>query len=258
MQNILFTSAKGGVGKSTVCANFGATLAKEGFRVLLVDLSPFPCVDVFLGCEERVVYTLEDVLDGAVPLSRAVVSSRAFENLMLLPGTRQTTLSPTTQGLASLCSLAEKELALDYILFDTALVTDAFACPIRPLLDLALVVATPSSLDARLAESAGVALLEDVDCPVKLLVNNFAPTPEGTLAFSFMRMIDLSSLSLFGVIPHSETLATLADAQILLAEKKKTFNATCAFANLSARLRAEHRPLLTGFRGISRSKLLHG
>ena len=35
---VLVTGGKGGVGKSTVAANLGVQLAREGHRVLLVDL----------------------------------------------------------------------------------------------------------------------------------------------------------------------------------------------------------------------------
>ena len=37
-RKIVLTSGKGGVGKTTVCANLGANLAKLGFRVVLLDV----------------------------------------------------------------------------------------------------------------------------------------------------------------------------------------------------------------------------
>ena len=37
-RKIVLTSGKGGVGKTTVCANLGATLAKFGFRVVIIDV----------------------------------------------------------------------------------------------------------------------------------------------------------------------------------------------------------------------------
>ena len=37
-RKIVFTSGKGGVGKTTVCANLGATLSNLGFRVVILDV----------------------------------------------------------------------------------------------------------------------------------------------------------------------------------------------------------------------------
>ena len=37
-RRIVITSGKGGVGKTTICANLGARLASLGFRVALVDV----------------------------------------------------------------------------------------------------------------------------------------------------------------------------------------------------------------------------
>ena len=52
----LVTSAKGGVGKSTVCANLGAALAESGKRVLLIDCDiANRCLDLMLGLQDEVL-----------------------------------------------------------------------------------------------------------------------------------------------------------------------------------------------------------
>ena len=59
---IVITSGKGGVGKSTVTALLGKSLAKLQKRVALIDCDlGLKNLDVILGLESRVVYDFEDV-----------------------------------------------------------------------------------------------------------------------------------------------------------------------------------------------------
>ena len=48
-QIISLANQKGGVGKTTTCANLGIGLAREGKRVLLVDLDPQASLTLSLG-----------------------------------------------------------------------------------------------------------------------------------------------------------------------------------------------------------------
>ena len=63
-RKIVVTSGKGGVGKTTVCANLGIALAKRSHRVLLVDLDlGLNNLDVVMGVENKIVYDLVDVVE---------------------------------------------------------------------------------------------------------------------------------------------------------------------------------------------------
>ena len=67
-RRIVVTSGKGGVGKTSVAANLGAKLSRAGHRVCLCDLDiGLNNLDVVCGIENRIVYDLIDVIDGAVP-----------------------------------------------------------------------------------------------------------------------------------------------------------------------------------------------
>ena len=64
---IVVASGKGGTGKTMFAANLGATLARQGHKVVLVDLDTgLRNLDLYLGLENNIVYDVNDVLTGAV------------------------------------------------------------------------------------------------------------------------------------------------------------------------------------------------
>ena len=64
-QCIMLCSGKGGTGKSTVSVLLGASLARLGHKVLLIELdSGLRSVDIIAGVYGRTVYDIEDVLCG--------------------------------------------------------------------------------------------------------------------------------------------------------------------------------------------------
>ncbi len=89
MRKIVVTSGKGGVGKTTVTATLGRTLAAEGYKVVLADADVgLNNLDVVLGMERRVVYDLGDVVSGKCRAYQALVPD--FETpLRLLPSSRE-------------------------------------------------------------------------------------------------------------------------------------------------------------------------
>ena len=70
MKKIAICATKGGVGKSTLITNLGATITSSGYRVLLVDADPPPSLSSFYQLAES---------SGKTGLTELLTSSRTPE-----------------------------------------------------------------------------------------------------------------------------------------------------------------------------------
>ena len=84
--SIVITSGKGGVGKTTTTANIGTALAAQGKKVVVVDGDTgLRNLDVLMGLENRIVYTVIDVIENRCRTKQALIRDKRFNNLYLLP-----------------------------------------------------------------------------------------------------------------------------------------------------------------------------
>lgn len=115
---ILIASGKGGVGKTVFAANMGATLARSGASVVLVDMNiGMRNLDICMGLESRIVYDLTDAIIGICSLKKALVRDRRFQSLYLLSAAQtQEKAKITPAEMRDLCQdLKEK---YDYVIID--------------------------------------------------------------------------------------------------------------------------------------------
>lgn len=140
---VLVTGGKGGVGKTTVCANLGVQLANEGRRVLLVDLDlGLANLGLFLGLSQKV--TFEDVLAGRGRLADCVLEGPGGVHLL-----------PASSGSEAMGRLGEDarsrlfeglvDLSTEYdlVLGDSAAGVGPAVLHFASLADRVLVVTTP-------------------------------------------------------------------------------------------------------------------
>jgi capsular exopolysaccharide synthesis family protein len=130
MQAIVFTSPLQGDGKTTTCTNCALTLARRGYKVLLVD------ADLRRGTINRQFSVarspgLSDVLAGITPLADATrtvyLGDDATVNY-ITTGTRSANPSGLIDSVATRTLVAEVREQFDFVLFDTPpvnVVTDA-------------------------------------------------------------------------------------------------------------------------------------
>ena len=74
---IVFTSGKGGVGKTTVISNIGVELSRLDKKVIMLDTDMgLRNLDLVMGIEDKVNYNLLDVLSNKCRIKQAIVRNK--------------------------------------------------------------------------------------------------------------------------------------------------------------------------------------
>ena len=242
--SIVITSGKGGVGKTTTTANIGTALASIGKRVVVVDGDTgLRNLDVLMGLENRIVYTLIDAIEGRCRLKQALIKDKRFSNLCLLP-TAQTKDKDDISTSDMLKIVNELKEEFDYVLIDSpAGIEQGFENAVIGA-DRAVVVVNPEITSVRDADRVIGKLdakgLEDHAVIVNRL--NYEMTKKGDM-LDVSYIIETLSVKLLGVVPDDKniTVSTNKGEPIVLEEGSK---AGQAFKNIANRINGEDVPLL--------------
>lgn len=118
-RTIVITSGKGGVGKSSVSVNLATALAKNKYKVCLIDADfGLKNLDVMMGLENRVLYDLKDVVDGRCSIEQLLVKDKRVDQLYLLPACKS--LSFDSLNFEYMESLVHNlEASFDFIIVDS-------------------------------------------------------------------------------------------------------------------------------------------
>ena len=170
---IVLTSGKGGVGKTTITANLGMHLASKNYRVCMIDMDiGLNNLDVVMNMEDRVLYTMIDVLEHKCRLKEALIQDDCFPLLYILSsgGLNQNLsigISQIKQVVNELTNL------FDFILIDCPAGIDAGFKRAVSCADEAIVITTPHLSSVRDADKV-VTILTSYDIMNKKFVVNRA------------------------------------------------------------------------------------
>ena len=223
---IVFTSGKGGVGKTTTIANIGAGLSRLDKKVIMLDTDMgLRNLDVVMGMEDQIQYNLIDLLENKCRLKQALIPAAL----------RCRKIMDYESKLYTLISHLKQEF--DFCLIDCpAGIEDGFHFAVSAA-DRAVVVTSPHISAVRDAGRV-ICLLDGMRLSqIDLLINAYnARMVRKHDMLSQKDVEDILGLSAIGVIPADERIVVSQNKGIpvLSMHTKATrafMTAARAFAN---------------------------
>ena len=242
---IVITSGKGGVGKTTITSNLGTAIAQLGKKVCLIDADfGLRNLDLLLGLEQRVIYTIIDALNGECTLEKAIVKDKRTSGLHLLPAAQNRTKDAVTpEQMKDVIEQLRPDF--DYILVDCpAGIEMGFRNAISAAQE-ALVVTTPEVAAVRDADRV-VGLLENEDMKsISLIVNRLRPEMvKMDEMISVEDIMDLLVIPLVGIIPDDKRIITSSNKGEPIVLNPEGALPAISMQNIARRLEGQDVPFL--------------
>ncbi|GAB4541843.1 MAG: septum site-determining protein MinD [Anaerolineae bacterium] len=241
---ITITSGKGGVGKTTATANLSAALALQGKQVVAIDADiGLRNLDVVMGLENRIVYDLVHVVEGACRLRQAMIKDKRLDGLYLIPAAQSRDKSAVSpQDMITICEQLRPDF--DFILIDSpAGIEQGFKNAVAPA-DQVIIITTPEVSAVRDADRI-IGLVEaDEKGPARLIVNRLRPDmiQRGDM-LDTKDVIDVLAIDLLGVVPDDESIIISTNRGVP-AVMENSSRAGQAFRNIAGRLLGQDIPFM--------------
>ncbi len=253
-QVILFTSCKGGVGKSTVCANLAMAIAKRDRRVLLIDCDfGNRCLDLITGMSDDVVYDISDIAFGRIPMERAILHNRKNKNLYFIAAPYSFDNRMNTFAFKAVVKRLVDSGAYDFIFVDTPGGIGEPLMFAAGVTDTAYIIAEPTRAAIRAADRTSEFLATRGVRRRRLIINKLAGGSVEKAKEEAVSIIDSTSLRLLGIVPYDSEIIRAGNQGVMMDEMI-SFNITRAFDNIAARTLGESRKLFDGIRKLRKLK----
>lgn len=241
-ESIVITSGKGGAGKSLITAGLAAQLAKQGKRVVAIDMDVgLRSLDILFRMENSVVYDIADVLDGICPLKQAIMRSKVYDGVSLINAPQfGDSSSISVEHMDEV--VAQLKGMYDYVLIDCpAGIGRGFHNSIAAV-DRAILVTLPESICLRDAERAlGLLELKGMD-KVDVVLNRVRPCHmQKNAAGGIAHAVEMLNRNVIGVVPEDAAVAA-SNAKGASPELMKNASGA-AFERIARRLNGENVPL---------------
>lgn len=250
---IVVTSGKGGVGKTTTSASFGAGLAMRGYKTVVIDFDVgLRNLDLIMGCENRIVYDFVDVISGNAKLSQALVKDKQLDNLFILPASQTRDKDALTdEGVAQVIKELTEELGFEYVICDSPAGIERGAQLAMYHADEALIVTNPEVSSVRdsdriigILQSRTKKVEEGKSVREHLIITRY--NPERAAKGEMMGIDDIANdilkVPLIGVIPESRSVLEASNHGQPVIHYTESTAGQC-YDDIVARFLGEERPL---------------
>lgn len=210
---IVVTSGKGGVGKTTISAYLGMELANKNMRVCLLDMDiGLNNLDVVLGIENRVVFNMQDVINGKCRIRQALIEHDVYPLLFVMSsGSALRNITIKFEAIKNLINELKRQF--DFIIIDCPAGIDAGFNRAVSLAEEALLITTPHLSALRDADKVATILYSYNLNSIKFVVNRCrGDLIKDKLMLDVYDIAKTLNLEFAGVIPEDDTI-TLSSNQ---------------------------------------------
>lgn len=221
---VLVSSGKGGTGKTMFSVNLGATLAKHGSRVMLLDMDMgLRNMDIYLGMENKVIYNIMDVVSGICRIKKAMLKVDGFDTLYFMAASpRRDDRDMTPLHMEVLCNKLRKYF--DYIIVDCpAGIGDLFDVA-RASADRTVIVTEPEVASLRDADTTERYLREKGMDNIYIVINKVkVELMQAGLVPSLSEIMEMFKSPVAGLIQYDENIHISTNKGIPIVCKSGTY-----------------------------------
>lgn len=204
--NIIITSGKGGVGKSTAAVFLAKELAASGKKTLLIDSdTALGADDVISGAAENVVFNWDDILSDRCEKAEGITA--VCDNFSLIACPKYIPEEVPDDAFSRLAETYGEDF--DYILIDCPAGVDNDFRKAAAAAEKALIVATADGISIACASETAEQLigLGFKETDLRLLVNRFVKNAaKRSRLLNIDGAIDKSGVRLIGILPEDKKI----------------------------------------------------